>query len=69
VCTNDLRRAVRVSQNLEYGIVGLNAGMNSIVVAPFGGVKEPAGGRERPQYGMDEVVGYKLIVSNVGTGI
>jgi succinate-semialdehyde dehydrogenase/glutarate-semialdehyde dehydrogenase len=69
VCTNDLRRAVRVSEKLKYGIVGLNAGMISTVVAPFGNVKEFGCGRAGSHYGMDKFVGYKLVVSDVGAGI
>ena len=53
-CTIDLGRAMRVSSQLEAGIVGLNEGIISTEVAPFGGVKQSGVGREGGAYGMDE---------------
>jgi succinate-semialdehyde dehydrogenase/glutarate-semialdehyde dehydrogenase len=50
--TRDLARAFRVSEALEYGIVGLNTGIISTEVAPFGGVKESGMGREGSRYGI-----------------
>ena len=50
--TRDLARAFRVSEGLEYGIVGLNTGIISTEVAPFGGVKESGFGREGSKYGI-----------------
>ncbi|MBV9344287.1 MAG: NAD-dependent succinate-semialdehyde dehydrogenase [Gammaproteobacteria bacterium] len=50
--TRDLSRAWRVSEALEYGIVGLNTGIISTEVAPFGGVKESGTGREGSRYGI-----------------
>jgi succinate-semialdehyde dehydrogenase/glutarate-semialdehyde dehydrogenase len=50
--TRDLARAFRVSEALEYGIVGLNTGIISTEVAPFGGVKESGFGREGSKYGI-----------------
>jgi succinate-semialdehyde dehydrogenase/glutarate-semialdehyde dehydrogenase len=50
--TRDLARAFRVSEGLEYGIVGLNTGLISTEVAPFGGVKESGFGREGSKYGI-----------------
>jgi succinate-semialdehyde dehydrogenase / glutarate-semialdehyde dehydrogenase len=50
--TNDLTRAMRVAEKLEYGIVGLNTGLISTEVAPFGGVKESGVGREGSKYGI-----------------
>jgi succinate-semialdehyde dehydrogenase/glutarate-semialdehyde dehydrogenase len=50
--TRDLARALRVAERLEYGIVGLNTGLISTEVAPFGGVKESGMGREGSKYGI-----------------
>ncbi|HEU0225530.1 MAG TPA: NAD-dependent succinate-semialdehyde dehydrogenase [Steroidobacteraceae bacterium] len=50
--TRDLARSWRVSEALEYGIVGLNTGLISTEVAPFGGVKESGTGREGSKYGL-----------------
>ena len=50
--TRDLARAFRVAEGLEYGIVGLNTGLISTEVAPFGGVKESGMGREGSKYGI-----------------
>jgi succinate-semialdehyde dehydrogenase/glutarate-semialdehyde dehydrogenase len=60
------RAAVR---KVKYGIVGLNTGMISTVVAPFGDVKESGFGREGSHYRMDEFLDYKLVFSDVGAGI
>jgi succinate-semialdehyde dehydrogenase/glutarate-semialdehyde dehydrogenase len=50
--TRDLARSFRVAEALEYGIVGLNTGLISTEVAPFGGVKESGTGREGSKYGI-----------------
>jgi succinate-semialdehyde dehydrogenase/glutarate-semialdehyde dehydrogenase len=50
--TRDLARGFRVAEGLEYGIVGLNTGIISTEVAPFGGVKESGTGREGSKYGI-----------------
>jgi succinate-semialdehyde dehydrogenase / glutarate-semialdehyde dehydrogenase len=50
--TRDLARGLRVAERLEYGIVGLNTGLISTEVAPFGGVKESGFGREGSKYGI-----------------
>jgi len=50
--TRDLARSLRVAEALEYGIVGLNTGLISTEVAPFGGVKESGFGREGSKYGI-----------------
>jgi len=49
-----LGRVNRVAEALEYGIVGINTGLISTEVAPFGGVKESGIGREGSSYGIDE---------------
>jgi succinate-semialdehyde dehydrogenase/glutarate-semialdehyde dehydrogenase len=50
--TRDLGRTWRVAEGLEYGIVGVNTGLISTEVAPFGGVKESGFGREGSKYGI-----------------
>ncbi len=52
--TRDIGRSWRVSEALEYGMVGVNSGLISTEVAPFGGVKESGLGREGSKYGIDE---------------
>ena len=57
----DLGRVWRVSEALESGIVGVNTGIISTEVAPFGGVKESGVGREGSKYGIDDFVEVKYI--------
>ncbi len=57
----DIARVWRVAEALEYGIVGINTGLISTEVAPFGGVKESGLGREGSKYGMDEFVEIKYL--------
>ncbi|WP_332119763.1 NAD-dependent succinate-semialdehyde dehydrogenase [Azorhizobium caulinodans] len=59
--TKDLGRAFRVSEALEYGQVGVNAGVITTEVAPFGGVKESGVGREGSKYGCDDYLNIKYI--------
>jgi succinate-semialdehyde dehydrogenase/glutarate-semialdehyde dehydrogenase len=59
--TRDLARAWRVGEALEYGIVGLNTGLISTEVAPFGGVKESGIGREGSRYGLLEYTEMKYL--------
>ncbi len=59
--TRDLARSWRVAEALEYGIVGLNTGLISTEVAPFGGVKESGLGREGSKYGIDEFLEIKYL--------
>ena len=60
-------RTWRVSEALEYGIVGINTGFISTEVAPFGGVKESGIGREGSKYGIDEWLELKyLAVGGIG---
>lgn len=51
----------RVAEALEYGMVGINTGMISTTVAPFGGIKESGFGREGSKYGMDEYLEMKYL--------
>ncbi len=57
----DLGRVWRVAEALESGIVGINTGIISTEVAPFGGVKESGIGREGSKYGMDEFLEVKYL--------
>src|SRR5213595_2244984 len=57
----DIGRIWRVAEALEYGIVGINRGLISTEVAPFGGVKESGLGREGSKYGIDEFVEIKYM--------
>ncbi|HXV39565.1 MAG TPA: NADP-dependent succinate-semialdehyde dehydrogenase [Steroidobacteraceae bacterium] len=59
--TRDLARSWRVSEALEYGIVGLNTGIISTEVAPFGGVKESGVGREGSKYGILDYTEIKYV--------
>jgi len=57
----DIARIWRVAEALEYGIVGINTGLISTEVAPFGGVKESGLGREGSKYGMEEFLEIKYL--------
>ena len=59
--TRDLARSWRVSEGLEYGIVGLNTGIISTEVAPFGGMKESGVGREGSRYGIQDYAEIKYV--------
>jgi succinate-semialdehyde dehydrogenase/glutarate-semialdehyde dehydrogenase len=59
--SRDMARIWRVSEALEYGILGINTGVISTEVAPFGGVKESGIGREGSRYGIDEWLEIKYL--------
>ena len=59
--SRDIGRIWRVAEGLEYGIVGVNEGIISNEVAPFGGVKESGIGREGSKYGMDDFLEIKYL--------
>ena len=59
--TRDLARSWRVQEALEYGLVGVNTGLISTEVAPFGGMKESGLGREGSRYGIDEYTEMKYV--------
>uniref|UniRef100_A0A0D3F1D6 Succinate-semialdehyde dehydrogenase, mitochondrial n=1 Tax=Oryza barthii TaxID=65489 RepID=A0A0D3F1D6_9ORYZ len=61
IFTKSIPRSWRVSEALEYGLVGVNEGIISTEVAPFGGVKQSGLGREGSKYGMDEYLELKYI--------
>jgi succinate-semialdehyde dehydrogenase/glutarate-semialdehyde dehydrogenase len=57
----DVARIFRVAEALEYGMVGVNIGMVSTEVAPFGGVKESGHGREGSKYGIEDYLEIKYV--------
>ena len=59
--TRDAARVWRVGEALEYGIVGINEGIISTEVAPFGGVKESGLGREGSRYGIEDFLEIKYM--------
>lgn len=59
--SRDIGRIWRVAEALEYGIVGINEGIISNEVAPFGGIKESGIGREGSKYGMDDFLEIKYL--------
>ena len=59
--TRDVGRVWKVAEQLEYGIVGINSGIISTEIAPFGGMKESGIGREGSKYGIDEFVEVKYL--------
>jgi len=63
--TNDLSRAFRMSKYLENGMVGVNTGLVSTTVAPFGGVKESGLGREGSKHGIDDYCEIKYVAMQV----
>ncbi len=62
---NDLSRVYKVAEALEYGIVGVNTGIISTEVAPFGGVKQSGLGREGSHHGIDDYLEMKYICMSV----
>ena len=60
-CARDVGRIWRVAEGLEYGIVGINEGVISNTMAPFGGMKESGNGREGSKYGLDDYVEIKYL--------
>jgi succinate-semialdehyde dehydrogenase/glutarate-semialdehyde dehydrogenase len=66
VYTRDLARTWRVGEALEYGIVGINTGLVSNAVAPFGGVKEAGLGREGGRYGIEDFLEVKYLCIDIG---
>jgi succinate-semialdehyde dehydrogenase/glutarate-semialdehyde dehydrogenase len=68
VCARDVGRIIRVVEGLEFGMVGVNEGLISTEVAPFGGVKTSGLGREGSKYGIDEYLEIKYVaLGGIGT--
>ena len=65
VFTRDIKRAIRVCERLETGMVGLNQGMVSNAGAPFGGVKQSGIGREGGNEGIEEFLETKYVAMNI----
>jgi succinate-semialdehyde dehydrogenase / glutarate-semialdehyde dehydrogenase len=65
VYTSDLKRAFRVCEGLETGMIGLNQGMVSNAGAPFGGVKQSGVGREGGNEGIEEYLETKYVAVNL----
>jgi succinate-semialdehyde dehydrogenase/glutarate-semialdehyde dehydrogenase len=59
--SRDIGRIYRVAEKLEYGIIGINEGIISNEMAPFGGVKESGSGREGSKYGLDDYLDIKYM--------
>jgi succinate-semialdehyde dehydrogenase/glutarate-semialdehyde dehydrogenase len=59
--TRDVARCLRVGEALEYGMIGINTGLISNEVAPFGGVKQSGVGREGSKHGIDEYLEIKYL--------
>jgi len=64
--SRDIGRIWRVAEQLDYGMVGINEGIISTEVAPFGGIKESGIGREGSHYGIDEYLQIKYLCFGVG---
>tara|TARA_Y100001951_G_scaffold101807_1_gene107346 strand:- start:39216 stop:40673 length:1458 start_codon:yes stop_codon:yes gene_type:complete len=65
--TRNLGRAWRVSEALEYGMVGVNEGLISTEVAPFGGIKQSGLGREGSKYGIEDYIEQKYLCLGIGS--
>ncbi len=63
--SRDLGRVWRVSEQLEYGMVGINSGIISTAIAPFGGVKQSGVGREGSKYGIEEYLEIKYLCMGI----
>lgn len=64
--SRDVARCWRVGEELEYGMVGVNTGLISNEVAPFGGVKQSGIGREGSKYGIEDYLEIKYLCFDVG---
>lgn len=63
--SRDISKVFRVAEALEYGMVGINTGLISTEVAPFGGIKQSGQGREGSKYGIDDYVEIKYLCLSV----
>lgn len=65
IYTENLSRAWRISEALEYGMVGINEGLISTEIAPFGGIKESGCGREGSKYGIEDYQELKYLCMGI----
>lgn len=65
--TRNVGRCWRVGEALEYGMVGVNTGMISNEVAPFGGIKQSGLGREGSKYGIEDYLEIKYLCFDINT--
>ncbi len=63
--SRDISKVFRVAEALEYGMVGINTGLISTEVAPFGGIKESGQGREGSKYGLDDYTEIKYLCLSI----
>ena len=61
----DLSRVFKVAEALDYGMVGINTGLISTEIAPFGGVKQSGFGREGSKYGIEDYLDIKYLCLSV----
>ena len=59
--SKDVAKIFRVAEALEYGMVGINTGLISTEIAPFGGIKQSGLGREGSKYGIDDYTELKYM--------
>jgi succinate-semialdehyde dehydrogenase / glutarate-semialdehyde dehydrogenase len=64
--SRDMAKIFRVAEALEYGMVGINTGLISTEVAPFGGIKQSGQGREGSKYGIDDYLEIKYLCLDIG---
>jgi succinate-semialdehyde dehydrogenase/glutarate-semialdehyde dehydrogenase len=65
-CTSNLARAWRLADSLEAGMIGINEGIISHSIAPFGGMKQSGIGREGGRYGIEEYLETKYVCMGMG---
>jgi succinate-semialdehyde dehydrogenase/glutarate-semialdehyde dehydrogenase len=63
--SKDLSKVFRVAEALEYGMVGVNTGLISTEVAPFGGIKQSGQGREGSKYGIEDYLEIKYLCLSI----
>ena len=68
-CARDISRVWRVGEALEAGRLGINTGLISTKVAPFGGVKQSGPGRKEPRHGLDDYIEIKYLCMGISRAI
>ena len=63
--SKDVSKIFRVAEELEYGMVGVNTGLISAEVAPFGGIKQSGQGREGSKYGIEDYIEIKYLCPSI----